>query len=65
MQKCLASMNCPEYFAAVEARLAAEEERADSLLDPATSKAKLAQLLLDVFVASQARSAEAAWESYT
>ena len=55
VQKCLAGMNCPEYFEAVEARLAAEEERADALLDGATSKAKLAQLLLDVYVASQVR----------
>ena len=53
MQRCLATMNCPEYFAMVEHRLQQEEERACAVLDQATSKAKLLRLVDDVFVSQQ------------
>ena len=52
----LQTMDCPSYFKAVEAQIKAEEERADTLLDPALSKDKLLRALLDVYVASQARA---------
>eukprot|EP00892_Ulva_mutabilis_P012682 jgi/Ulvmu1/9787/UM056_0027.1 len=53
VQRCLATMNCPEYFEMVEHRLQQEEERACAVLDQATSKGKLLRLVDDVFVAQQ------------
>lgn len=53
MQRCLASMDCPEYFEMVENRLQQEEERSCAVLDQATSKAKLLRLVDDVFVSQQ------------
>ena len=49
-------MDCPAYFASVEARLEAEEERAASYLDATSSKPRLLDLLVDVFVTKQVRT---------
>jgi hypothetical protein len=57
VQRLLASTSCPAYFQAVEAAAEAEEERAKAVLDPDASKDKLVRLLLDVYVAQQARDA--------
>jgi hypothetical protein len=53
VQRCLATMDCPQYFASVEERLAAEEERANSYLDATSSRPKLLDLLVDIFVTKQ------------
>jgi hypothetical protein len=53
VQRCLATMNCPQYFASVEERLAAEVERANSYLDATSSRPKLLDLLVDIFVTKQ------------
>lgn len=48
-------MDCPAYFESVDERLQAEEERAVSYLDATSSKPRVLDLLVDVFVTKQAR----------
>lgn len=64
VQRCLATMNCPEYFEMVEDRLQQEEERACAVLDQATSKAKLLRLVDDVFVSQQVMPLTCFFRSY-
>jgi hypothetical protein len=53
VQRCLATMNCPEYFQMVENRITQETERAEAYLDVGTTSAKLLRIVDDVFVSRQ------------
>ena len=55
--RCLGSMDCPEYFLSVEKRIQAEQERAEQYLEPQSTRPKLLNSLVDVFVNKQARLA--------
>ena len=56
VQRCLATMDCPEYWLRVDSMLAEEEERVRAYLDAPTTETKLLDRVDQELIRSQVSS---------
>ena len=56
VQRCLATMDCPQYWKRVADLLAEEEERAKAYMDAGTTEAKVLNCIDQELIRSQVRT---------